>query len=76
MRYTPQDNVDIDVIWGHNITGENAHWLTLGINFRFYNSVRTIRAPATIACIFPNATSWARYFMPQSGATTMRSAGT
>lgn len=35
IRYTPQDNVDIDVIWGHNIAGENAHWFTLGVNWRF-----------------------------------------
>jgi len=31
----PQDKVDIDVIYGHNITGENTHWLTLGVNWRF-----------------------------------------
>jgi hypothetical protein len=35
VRYTPQDKIDIDVIYGHNITGENAHWLTLGVNLRF-----------------------------------------
>jgi hypothetical protein len=35
LRYTPRDNVDIDVIWGHNIAGENAHWITLGVNLRF-----------------------------------------
>lgn len=35
LRFTPHDNVDIDVIWGRNITGENAHWLTLGMNVRF-----------------------------------------
>lgn len=35
LRFTPQDNIDIDVIWGHNIAGENAHWLTLGLNLRF-----------------------------------------
>jgi hypothetical protein len=35
VRYTPQDKVDIDVIWGHNAGGENAHWLTLGVNWRF-----------------------------------------
>src|SRR5262249_2050389 len=37
-------------------------------------SARTILAPSTIAHIFPNATSRGRYFRPQSGATTMRSA--
>jgi hypothetical protein len=35
VRYTPIDNIDVDVIWGHNITGENAHWFTLGLNLRF-----------------------------------------
>jgi hypothetical protein len=35
LRFTPQDNIDIDLIWGHNITGENAHWGTLGLNLRF-----------------------------------------
>jgi hypothetical protein len=35
LRFTPQDKVDIDLIWGHNITGENAHWVTLGVNLRF-----------------------------------------
>lgn len=35
LRYTPKDNVDIDVIWGRNITGENANWVTLGVNLRF-----------------------------------------
>ncbi len=34
LRFTPQDNFDIDVIYGHNITGEN-HWLTVGLNVRF-----------------------------------------
>lgn len=35
LRYTPKDNIDIDVIWGRNITGENANWVTLGVNLRF-----------------------------------------
>jgi hypothetical protein len=35
VRFTPQDNIDIDLIWGHNIAGENAHWGTLGVNLRF-----------------------------------------
>src|SRR5205823_8736030 len=37
-------------------------------------SERTRRAPSTIAFILPNATSRGRYFKPQSGATTIRSA--
>lgn len=35
LRFTPQEKIDIDVIWGRNITGENAHWLTVGVNLRF-----------------------------------------
>jgi hypothetical protein len=35
LRLTPRENFDIDLIWGRNITGENAHWLTLGLNLRF-----------------------------------------
>ncbi|HZL39285.1 MAG TPA: hypothetical protein VFC45_03295 [Pseudolabrys sp.] len=35
VRFNPQENIDIDVIWGHNITGENAQWATLGLNVRF-----------------------------------------
>ncbi len=35
LRLTPKDNIDLDLIWGRNLTGENAHWLTLGVNLRF-----------------------------------------
>jgi hypothetical protein len=35
LRLTPVKNVDIDLIYGHNIGGENAHWGTLGVNLRF-----------------------------------------
>jgi hypothetical protein len=35
LRFTPQEKIDIDLIWGRNITGENAHWLTVGVNLRF-----------------------------------------
>ena len=35
LRFTPRDFVDLDLIWGRNIAGENAHWLTLGLNLRF-----------------------------------------
>jgi hypothetical protein len=35
VRYTPIEKIDIDAIWGHNITGENSHWLTLGLTVRF-----------------------------------------
>jgi hypothetical protein len=35
LRYTPKENIDFDVIWGRNITGENSNWVTLGVNLRF-----------------------------------------
>lgn len=35
LRITPVDNADIDLIYGNNINGENAHWFTLGLNLRF-----------------------------------------
>lgn len=35
LRFTPEKNFDVDVIYGRNIAGENAHWLTLGLNLRF-----------------------------------------
>jgi hypothetical protein len=35
LRYTPVELVDIDVIYGRNITGENANWVTVGLNLRF-----------------------------------------
>ncbi|MDP2412083.1 MAG: TonB-dependent receptor [Pseudolabrys sp.] len=35
LRYTPKENIDFDVIWGRNIGGENAHWITTGVNLRF-----------------------------------------
>jgi len=35
LRYTPMDAFDIDLIYGRNITGENANWVTVGLNVRF-----------------------------------------
>jgi hypothetical protein len=35
LRYTPVENVDFDLIYGRNITGEDANWVTLGLNLRF-----------------------------------------
>jgi hypothetical protein len=35
LRWTPAESVDFDVIYGRNIAGENAHWFTWGVNFRF-----------------------------------------
>jgi hypothetical protein len=47
LRYTPIDTVDVDVIYGRNITGENANWITVGLNVRFNAfGERTAEAPA------------------------------
>jgi hypothetical protein len=35
VRYRPDDIFSVDVIYGHNITGENAHWITIGTTIRF-----------------------------------------
>jgi hypothetical protein len=35
LRFKPNENLDFDVIYGRNITGENAHWITVGLNVRF-----------------------------------------
>ena len=35
IRYRPVDEFNIDLIYGRNITGENAHWITLATIFRF-----------------------------------------
>src|SRR5262245_11772870 len=35
MRYRPSEIFSLDVIFGHNITGEGASWLTIGTTIRF-----------------------------------------
>jgi hypothetical protein len=35
IRYRPVDQFNIDLIYGRNITGENAHWVTVATVFRF-----------------------------------------
>ena len=35
MRYRPNEIFSVDLIYGHNITGENAHWITFGTTIRF-----------------------------------------
>ena len=32
LRFKPNENLDFDVIYGRNIIGENAHWITVGMN--------------------------------------------
>ena len=35
LRYRPVDRFNIDLIYGRNLTGENANWVTLATVFRF-----------------------------------------
>ena len=35
IRYRPIDAFSVDLIYGRNITGENANWLTLATVYRF-----------------------------------------
>jgi hypothetical protein len=35
VRYSPRDNLDLTLIYGRNLNGENANWVTLGTTFSF-----------------------------------------
>jgi hypothetical protein len=35
FRLKPNENLDFDIIYGRNISGENAHWITVGLNVGF-----------------------------------------
>ena len=35
VRYRPSEIFSVDLIYGHNITGENGHWITIGTTIRF-----------------------------------------
>ena len=35
IRFTPQEKIDFDLIYGRNLAGEDANWITAGINIRF-----------------------------------------
>ena len=35
LRYTPVAQMDFDIIYGRNLAGEQADWITLGVNLRF-----------------------------------------
>ena len=35
LRYSPIEALDFDLIYGRNIGGENANWITVGVNVRF-----------------------------------------
>ena len=35
IRFTPHEKVDFDLLYGRNLAGEDANWITAGINLRF-----------------------------------------
>jgi len=35
LRFKPTEQIDVDVIYGHNVTGVSTHWITVGLNVRF-----------------------------------------
>jgi hypothetical protein len=35
LRFAPTTAIDLDIIYGHNIAGENANWFTAGLTVRF-----------------------------------------
>ena len=35
IRYSPKSNIDLMLIYGRNLNGENANWVTVGANFSF-----------------------------------------
>ena len=37
VRFAPTKAIDLDIVYGHNITGENANWITAGLTVRFPN---------------------------------------
>ena len=46
VRYRPNDIFSVDLIYGRNITGENANWITLGTTIRFPPPGSTSRSDA------------------------------
>lgn len=34
LRYNPSKLIDVDVIYGRNLSGERSNWITVGLNFR------------------------------------------
>jgi hypothetical protein len=35
VRHSPTKDIDIDIVYGHNIAGENANWITAALTVRF-----------------------------------------
>ncbi len=50
VRYRPNEIFSVDLIYGHNITGENSNWITLGTTMRFPAPMRSPRANVPGIC--------------------------
>ncbi len=37
IRFAPTKSIDLDIVYGHNIVGESASWITAGLTVRFPN---------------------------------------
>jgi hypothetical protein len=35
VRYTPAEKIDFDLIYGRNLRGDNASWITVGMKLQF-----------------------------------------
>src|SRR5215212_2000701 len=47
VRYRPNEIFSVDVIYGRNITGENANWITIGTTIRFpVPDAKSVREPS------------------------------
>jgi hypothetical protein len=43
VRYRPNEIFSVDIIYGRNITGENANWITIGTTIRFSAPEKPVR---------------------------------
>jgi hypothetical protein len=46
LRYAPEKSVDVDVIYGRNVLGENADWITIGLSADPAHGIRPLIADA------------------------------
>jgi hypothetical protein len=35
VHHSPTKDIDIDIVYGHNIAGESANWITAALTVRF-----------------------------------------
>ena len=54
VRYRPNEIFSVDLIYGRNITGENANWITLGTTIRFRCPAASPSTSARAICRLPS----------------------